>query len=346
MNFERNYEAIVLHKLGSSKSTKHLLIYFLTGNPGLIEYYEEYLNAILSQHNNITSSTKGTAIHVYGCSLAGFEASGKVTNARFVAEHGPGPWSVDQEIEYVDGAIDDAIEDLRGNLKGNGQGSGEGVRVVLIGHSLGTYMALETLRRRKARQAQGKIIGAILLCPTIMNLAGSSSGRKVALIGSLRFTAIFLASLARFLSWLLTATTMLGIVQKVTGQPRDAASTTTSFLQSPHGVQQALTLARHELVDISVDKWDDEIWGVVAPASGTKTKLFLYFAEEDHWIADETRDQIIAARAYSGKVGEEDRPFMEIDTNGVPHDFCIRHSQIVADKTVGYLTRIIEENWQ
>ncbi|KAF2218785.1 hypothetical protein BDZ85DRAFT_65056 [Elsinoe ampelina] len=346
MSFEQNYESIVLHSPNFSKPTNHLLIYFLTGNPGLIDYYQEYLNAVLSQHGNITGRAKDTTIHIYGCSLAGFETSGKATNARFVAEHGPGPWDVDQEIAYVDGAIDDALEDLRAYLKGQGQDVGKEARVVLIGHSLGTYMTLEILRRRKARQAQGKIIGAILLCPTIMNLAGSSSGRKVALIGSLRFTAVSLASLARVLSWLLSLTAMLGLVQRVTGQPPDAAFVTTSFLQSPNGVRQALTLARHELVDISADKWDDEIWGVVAPASGTKTKLFLYFAEVDHWIADETRDQIIAARAYSGKVDEEDRPVMEIDTNEVPHDFCIRHSQIVADKTVGYLRRIIDENWQ
>lgn len=43
---------------------------------------------------------------------------------------------------------------------------------------------------------------------------------------------------------------------------------------------------------------------------------------KDHWVADHTRDALIAAR---GKSNEESRssPIMLIDDGKVPHGFCI-----------------------
>lgn len=113
--------------------------------------------------------------------------------------------------------------------------------------------------------------------------------------------------------------------------PPESAGVTTAFLQSKGGVRQALYLAQHEMQTITTDKWDDEIWGVTEAAS-SRTKLFFLFGTDDHWVADETRDELIAARAARGEVdeegeeseeGEEGKPVMEIDESGIPHGFCI-----------------------
>lgn len=108
--------------------------------------------------------------------------------------------------------------------------------------------------------------------------------------------------------------------------PDDSARTTAAFLQSPSGVYQALHLAEDELRSITADKWDDELWGVTedAHASHSRPKLYFYFGEEDYWVADETRDQLIAARAMAGDMNPKTKPTMEIDQNNVPHGFCIR----------------------
>lgn len=113
--------------------------------------------------------------------------------------------------------------------------------------------------------------------------------------------------------------------------PPESASVTTAFLQTKGGVRQALYLAQHEMQTITTDKWDDEIWGVVTDNAkvSERTKLFFLFGTDDHWVADETRDELIAARAAraaggeGGEVGEEGKPFMEIDESGIPHGFCI-----------------------
>jgi dienelactone hydrolase len=79
---------------------------------------------------------------------------------------------------------------------------------------------------------------------------------------------------------------------------------------------------------ITTDAWDDELWGIskAQSSNNNKTRLYFYFGTDDHWVANETRDELIAARAATGKVGEEDKPTMEVDTYGTPHGFCISKS--------------------
>lgn len=78
-------------------------------------------------------------------------------------------------------------------------------------------------------------------------------------------------------------------------------------------------MGRDELQQMTADRWDEEIWG---PSS--KTSLFFYWGHSDHWIANETRDQLIAIRGDKSDEIKASRHVMEIDNSGIPHDFCIR----------------------
>jgi len=125
--------------------------------------------------------------------------------------------------------------------------------------------------------------------------------------------------------------------------------------------------------EITEDRWEDDIWGSALRDTGTSSsssspakggvkaavtehhhppKLFFLFGRKDHWVADHTRDELMAARGsinagrssptqieecrqglledkgHSG-AGAEWRPFMEIDESGVPHGFCIREFVLV-----------------
>ena len=76
--------------------------------------------------------------------------------------------------------------------------------------------------------------------------------------------------------------------------------------------------------------------------------LRFLFARKDHWVADETRDELIRARgrgAGGGARGEEWKPVMEIDAEeGWVHGFCIRQSVPVAERVAGWVREIIEED--
>ena len=75
-------------------------------------------------------------------------------------------------------------------------------------------------------------------------------------------------------------------------------------------------MARDEMNEVTEDRWDDDVWGTAM--QGT-TNLFFYFGKNDHWVADKTRDDLVAARGCS----VSSRTKMVIDEVGVPHAFCI-----------------------
>jgi pimeloyl-ACP methyl ester carboxylesterase len=59
------------------------------------------------------------------------------------------------------------------------------VRVVLVGHSVGSYIALEIVRRLRAHGLAGedfetRITGVVGLFPTLVDIARSESGVKAA----------------------------------------------------------------------------------------------------------------------------------------------------------------------
>ena len=76
-----------------------------------------------------------------------------------------------------------------------------------------------------------------------------------------------------------------------------------------------------EMQTITSDKWADEIWGIgTANASEARPvpRLFFYFGQNDHWVAEQTRDEIIALRGRTSN-----GPKMLVCEDGVPHAFCL-----------------------
>jgi hypothetical protein len=58
---------------GKKAAKTTYIIYFLTGNPGLIEYYRTFLTHLYGLLTHNTASNLSTEFHVYGRSLSGFE---------------------------------------------------------------------------------------------------------------------------------------------------------------------------------------------------------------------------------------------------------------------------------
>ena len=117
-------------------------------------------------------------------------------------------------------------------------------------------------------------------------------------------------------------------------------------------------MAVDEMREIAIDQFNANLWGSAPtepsrpPRDGTRVKLFFYFGEKDHWVADATRDTLIATRAYAPAdplVERQDwehdsRPWMEVDQHGTGHGFCISSSDFVAEKVAEYLRIIIEQS--
>lgn len=127
-----------------------------------------------------------------------------------------------------------------------------------------------------------------------------------------------------------------GLIKNVMGSPPDSAvETTAAFIKSKCGVRQALHMASDEMQTITSDKWGDDVWGV-STASEPLTRLFFYFGRNDHWVAERTRDEIIDLR---GRV--EGGPTMSVCELGLPHAFCLRHNDIMAEKVADMVMDIV-----
>ena len=170
---------------GSARTTNHLLIFFVPGNPGLVGYYDDLLSRIhdLLDTDPVQDGSKQarrkTTFHIHGGSLAGFDVG---TNPRTLKS---------LEDQRLPASLDEQTADVYARLEAvviktatENDLAPDELPVILIGHSIGAYMSLETISRWQKRAASGfkpavKIAAGIGLFPTVFELSHSPMGKKV-----------------------------------------------------------------------------------------------------------------------------------------------------------------------
>ena len=224
------------------------LIYFLPGNPGVIQYYQPFLSRLHILLSNL-STTESSRFYICGYSYRGFEVGKKSKAPRY-------PLGLKQQIETQEQLLYDDIRSHRNR-------TGENPKVILMGHSVGCYMLLELIQQHRDKIEEGgeedfDLIGGILLFPTITDLAKSPLGmvfgvRTFDLLPGLQlnltsnqkilqipYFPIIMGAIAKTLSSLVPDSFLHWLVKLVTRFPEYAATSTTSFIKSPLGVRQAL----------------------------------------------------------------------------------------------------------
>ncbi|KAL4769936.1 hypothetical protein BDW60DRAFT_93585 [Aspergillus nidulans var. acristatus] len=348
----------------SPSSPWPITIYFITGNPGLISYYHVFLS-LLSK--NIASSQLAChhGVHIVGHSLAGFE----LETAAVQNEDGRQIYDLEEQICFVQRRLrgnmwrlraDPTVSKHHHDLDPDAATETETSKpkVILIGHSVGTYIAMEILRRHRERQSTPsddgdvevdfEIAGGIMLFPTVLDIAKSPSGQKLTLL--LRIIPQ-LALMVSLFAWVLTTVLpdvlLRSLVRCVMrSPPEDAVDATTRFLKSRWGVREALHMAADEMRTITSDKWSDDVWGVSRAThkndaqlvSKPPTQLIFYFGRNDHWVAEKTREEILAAR---GGMRAGRGPRMVVCEESVPHAFCLRHNEIMARKVADMVQEVL-----
>ncbi|KIV77818.1 hypothetical protein PV11_09598 [Exophiala sideris] len=356
------------------------LVFFITGNPGLIAYYHPFLSLLVERLEKRQDEAESPVV-VAGFSLGGFEIARSDDDG------------LDEELLYPRDTCrigrpgsggDNGIYTLREQIElsyarvealSSKMSSGHGpVKVVLMGHSVGTYIALEIVRlwheRHQHQHSQDMnssstdempdwtVTSCILLTPTIVDLHKSPSGvLATPLLTGFPVLSALVPSLAHGLlhSVLLRVPSkwLDGLVQRATGMPwgSHGLQTTLAFLRSPSGVKQALVMAGGELKEIRADQWGDEVWGAVEAEAEEDTNttsplLYMWFAKEDHWVASTTREEIVKRRGMeAGQIGkrQQKRPNITIDeTHGLVHAWCLEQNQIVAERVGEWLEEILE----
>ncbi|CAJ2510529.1 Uu.00g133380.m01.CDS01 [Anthostomella pinea] len=312
----------------STAEPRRVLIFFITGNPGLIDYYALFLSTLSELIRDSASLQKTARFHIYGQDLAGFNDS---DHEPFTAHRKP--HDLETQIQHTLKALKNIrIED--GPRQGQPYDD-----VLLAGHSVGTYIALELCHRvlKDPGLAPSLNLGSgILLFPTIHHISSSPSGRKLDLLRRIPILGDNAYRIAQGFLHLLPRRGLHWIVRRVMGFPVHAAEVTTRWLKSRDGVWQALHMGMDEMKVIGEDKWDDELWGIVHEAQAHEMpvpKFCFFFGKNDHWVASHYRDEFIQKRQR-----QPERTQFVVDEGNIPHAFCIHHSETVAEKVHHWIT--------
>lgn len=340
------------------------LIFFIPGNPGLVSYYDDFLShlqsLLRSQDPGQQTSAQRASYIIYGASMAGFDIGSDESSPRTIKTIGHDlPLSLDEQVEDVYTRLHLAVRKYND--------SDDSIPVVLIGHSIGAYIAMQIVRRCQNIASKSRprfhVAGSIGLFPTIYELAQSPTGRKVGPLTRIPGFAYLVQCIAKIFFNLMPTSIVAKLVGLITGMPPGPAKVTAEFVKSPHGVIQALHMAKDELAQLTHDRWDDDFWegraastlaqpaaDVSEPVAGrgdgvadygtSHTQLYFYWGADDHWIANTTRDKIIAKRArIQDDPNGAGKPVMEIDKHGIPHAFCLKqtHSQLTAAKCAKWI---------
>ena len=260
------------------KPTASLL--FIPGNPGLSDYYIAYLTAL---HRTVNSGGP-SSLEIFCPSQLGHDPLASVFPETLV--------SLDEQVTHKAAVL--ATVSTRW--------SGDRPRIILAGHSIGAWMALEIVRRGLNRTP---VYSIHLLFPALHQMGQTPNARKLAWLFRASDSRQHQASSMLFLPLLTALYALLSVALRVVQilpipvvhflvllgaptQPPSAVRTTTNFVLSPPCVKQALYMANDEMM--LVRQLQD------LPASSTAeaevdVRMRAYWAagDIDGWAPDKTR---------------------------------------------------------
>ncbi|EEQ29537.1 hypothetical protein McanCB56680_006101 [Microsporum canis] len=344
------------------------LVYFISGNPGLISYYHLFFSLLSSE---LSSQPNGSYI-IRGRSLGGFEVpdpqSKTVEQQQEDSKKSPTRlYSLGDQIAFMERDLEEFVRAWQDAVQAeHALEERPRANVIVMGHSVGAYIAMEIMRRRREKAGLQKrmgmsdgvleqtasvegdrlgldIIGGIMLFPTVVDIAKSPNGRVLTKLLYIPYLPLLVSMLAGFLVCILPELVLYRIVSYVMRNPRkEAVETTVSMLKNAPIVRQALHMAADEMREISADKWSDELWGFGSPTNTPKdrlTKMIFYFGRNDHWVAETTREEIIQSKTKAKQSAPG--PVLTVCEDGVVHGFCIGHSEIMANKVGKFIKDIV-----
>ncbi|KAF7784006.1 hypothetical protein Agabi119p4_171 [Agaricus bisporus var. burnettii] len=258
------------------------IVLFIPGNPGLLDFYTPFLTAL--QDKDLTENLAILA-HAH-------------------IDHTPGvytrasPHSRHSLTSQVQSAIE-AFDALSAEFPI--------ARVMIIGHSVGAWVALQVLKERSE-----DVAGVFLLFPTICHIAKTPNGRKL--------STLFKPFPRRIISRLsvIGKYMPLPVLHRLVGLewPINQLKVLLELIRSPQSISAALLMGHEEMLqirDLDVNLLQEN-----------RHRLWFYFADHDDWVGKQRHHILSNFKPDSGSLritfGE---PF-------IPHAFCINHGEEVA----------------
>ncbi|KAI5306497.1 hypothetical protein KEM56_000618 [Ascosphaera pollenicola] len=156
------------------------IIFFITGNPGMIRYYHEFLSLL---SDNLTSLGKDDAAEsqsqghagpyvIYGTSLAGFggenvdmlNGTAEERYMRATTASKQKYYNLQEQIAFVEANLLSCVERWRTTQ----QEPEKKPKVIIVGHSVGGYISMEVLRRHRERKDDSMNLLNLLPCLALL----------------------------------------------------------------------------------------------------------------------------------------------------------------------------------
>lgn len=294
----------IYHIFGSSPICPLLVL--LPGNPGLAEFYSKYLLALKKKHPEF---------ELVAPSLLGFSST---VIERMAYDPSLKVYTLQEQINHNI----ELIKVLTANHHNKPRD------LYLLGHSVGAWIA-----QRVAVGIEGsdtvnlKFVG--LLTPTIKDIAISERGINFVRLCKYLPVGILGGRLLQALNWMMPTSALEALVRYIMGSELEdhAYQVAYSFASRPQFARQVIVMAIEEMKRIDGTQYPEDLgnfWDENQPY-----RIWGMFAYKDHWIAESTQQEIIETFGNQRNVD-----FLVLDeTCQVPHNFCVRTSEVVASYT-------------
>ncbi|KIP12066.1 hypothetical protein PHLGIDRAFT_62635 [Phlebiopsis gigantea 11061_1 CR5-6] len=244
---------------------------FVPGNPGLLDWYTPFLAALYEKSQG--------RLNILAHALVGHTPNLQSCHENISAT------TLSAQVEHLLEVVD-AVKDRYDH-------------VVLAGHSVGSWIALQALKQRNQ-----SINAIFLLFPTISGIADTPNAH--------RLSPLFKAPIPRIVAWLSPLTRLIPdriFAWMYSDWPEAQRAVLKSLTTSPSTVYAALSMAHEEMRDIK--SLDGDL------LLRHKHRLHLYFAEQDDWVG-KNKDAIIKVFC-----DEPDAIKIVHGRQDIPHAFCI-----------------------
>ncbi|KAI7899391.1 uncharacterized protein BX663DRAFT_489278 [Cokeromyces recurvatus] len=246
------------------------ILFFIPGNPGLVEYYTSFLQGIYKTLNHPS-----------------FEIIGE------------------DQIDHKINCLDVLIKENEPNT-----------HFILMGHSIGSYIAAAVLKKRPNH----RISRVIALFPTLREIAITPNGINIT-----RIVNTIPASLFGFAGTLISSlppSIRQLIVKMLTGQEGDGLQVTAHQLLYSSVLKNAVTMARFEME--TVKALDHDFY--------TKhlDKFIMYYSANDKWAPKDHYDYMME-HFPDGNI--------HLCPENVPHAFCLepKHINYMVTKVASWI---------